>query len=48
MLNRTFLVRFDSIPGSFSLAMDISAPLRLAKILIMARATSTGMPLHAL
>ena len=35
--NRTFLVRFGGISGSFGLAMGILARLRLAKLRAMAR-----------
>ena len=41
--NRTFLVRFGSISGSFGLTMGILARLRLAKIRTMARPNSPDM-----
>ena len=42
--NRTFLVRFGGISGSFGLAMGILARLRLTKIRTMARPNSPDMP----
>ena len=42
--NRTFWVRFGAISGSFSLAIGILPPLRLAKIRTVAPPNSPDMP----
>jgi len=42
--NRTFLVRFGGISGSFGLAVGVFARLCLAKIRTMARPNSPDMP----